>query len=114
MGERRDRLLTFWEMERLLERITYKPGVRLSIWRSVHDERLTLGIIAAVPSVDDPSRTIEIQSTVSLPAWQLGEAGILRKVRRLVKELENHEVDEWLRVDGVPVRDPHPGPSGPV
>lgn len=33
---------------------------------------------------------------------------ILAKVREVVFGVEKHEIHEWLRVDGKPLRNPHP------
>ena len=36
------------------------------------------------------------------------EADFRRRVYRAVKALELHELDEWLKVEGKHVNDPHP------
>lgn len=92
--------------------ITYKPGWSFS-WEE-HDDRWFLRIVVTRP---DPkgwdSRTGEERIVEFLllpplpfdPAWLRQELG----------EIENHEIDEWLKVDRILVFEPHFGsPQGHV
>lgn len=74
-------------------------GVRDIMWLGDNHNRMTCNI--------DP---IRIASTQIVP-WSVREAG--ERLfwtwfkRAIIDELEHHEIDEWFRVDGELVHDPH-------
>jgi len=62
-------------------------------------------------STGKPSNDVEtiLRETVSYELYRALPATAIRDfVRRLVLRALEHEVDEWLRIDGERVKDPHP------
>lgn len=100
----RSRLSTA-EIQAELERVSYKPGWTFTCydgrWEGQH-----LAITVEVPDATRPGRTVTLDVHSSLPpipdvpylhtwlAWRLGR-------------IENHEMREFLRVDGKAAFDPH-------
>lgn len=89
---------------------TYKPG-----WSFVLDPGA--GIAAAarlltitmdVPDVHQPARRILAARTYAVPHESIAvdTQWWARWLRERINEMEQHEIDEWFRVGGVPAFDP--------
>lgn len=93
--------------------VTYKPGYRLSAW--VDGETLTLNMVASgMPDSTGTIRhnegdTFSIAYTRRYDARMLldNEERLLTVLRGFFTGFEAHERDEWFKVDGKPVRNPH-------
>lgn len=91
-----------------LTRITYKPGWRFHL---VHDNGyggMVLHIVAFLPDATNPKHPIipvKLDARVTDTA-KLSEENFLAFVQRQIQKLELHEVDEWLKVDGVHYQPP--------
>jgi hypothetical protein len=69
------------------------------------------GVELAVALPQPHENLIRIQQGATLNMRDLArmrEEDLLTRVRRVMYELSNHEIDEWLKLDGAPLRDPHP------
>lgn len=49
-----------------------------------------------------------IDAWLDLPGSHRNRAGLLMAMQTLIKGVQGHETDEFLKVDGVHVKDPHP------
>lgn len=104
------------KVEAILKEVTYKPGSYFKALREASDPCITVSLCCYVVDVTNPERTIPIVSIFKAPEYFLvksGESGdleelILHQVKYLVKQLEMHEVDEFLKYKGKYVTDPHP------
>jgi hypothetical protein len=96
-------------MQEILDRVTYKPGVKLYLERDRYDVRvLRLGICTPVTD-SEPEKYAE---TISLsyeifPKYIENETQFLGTLQELITRWERHESAEWLRLDGVKVWHPH-------
>jgi hypothetical protein len=113
----------------LVGRITYKPGYRLRVLDDLSG-RQGMGCVLSIqfrqPNTYRPAEVIELAQNFHVPAWLLERWGelaearpdearmrMMRYVRKALGWHELHERDEWIRVDGTMVFDPHAegGPS---
>lgn len=92
----------------LLERTTYKPGWKFRTHPSGFFAT-AVQIEAQVVSVEDPSK---VQPLFHTQGWDLrgdeNDHELLGRLKAQIVAFETHEVDEWLKVDGLHVKEPHP------
>jgi hypothetical protein len=93
---------------RVVARLTYKPNAK--IWVECGH---TLVMVLDVPDRDHPERTVPVVSRQDVPPSMVdggdSEEEIVNWVRNCLGQLEDHEKDEWLKLDGKRWRDPHAG-----
>lgn len=101
----------------LLERIQYRPGWRIEMPadRFERHEVLELLVIAEVPDTYHPERIGKVAHrrpiTTREMADHLPDRELLLMIREQLHEVERHEADEWLLVDGRRIFDPHADPA---
>lgn len=102
----------FMTAQRLLSRITYKPSWTLTIecspdgpilvgsWQVEADSTGSISLI--------PGDTLAISGKVMVPFSVLtNEHAFFEWVRVAVRGWERHESDEWFKLDGIPMHNPH-------
>lgn len=99
------------EIEKLLSEVTYKPGYHIRVDTSRLDENM-VGLIAQGTVIDvhhpETHTTVHRQimfSEYSMSSWT--KDILLESVRWIFRDLELHEVDEWLKYKGDIVTEPH-------
>lgn len=113
-------------VKRLLDKVTYKPGWTLNAGAipAGEDDPLDTGdygdIVLNVTMVADDA--IWDRKKVTVYFQKIIDMGALRRMddRKVldyfifgaIKELEEHECNEWFKFDGICVRDPHPEQKG--
>lgn len=98
------------EAERILSRITYKPGWKIELLEQWPD-RISVRIELSVLDSGDRRTTIRVARSRYLPDGFLRwctETELIDQIRNAVSDMEAHERDEWFQVDGKPIYDPHP------
>lgn len=96
-----------------LERITYRPGWKIR----VTDDVLTGYVAVVVDALVADSyglrsgehvvaHFVQLRSEYLADEWR-DFGSFVRWVRHRLGEVEHHERDEWLKVDGAPAFDPH-------
>lgn len=98
------------EIEATLRRVSYKPGWRFTVDDRMHDDEVTIVLQHDTPDVNDPENIITVTTlTRGLRETYSNEEILLRGVvPKLIRQMEYHEIDEWFKIDGKHVRDPHP------
>lgn len=106
----------------LLSKITYKPGWKIEFVDEYELKRTgrwhpwgstcLLRITAVWPDVTDPNGrpkpfSIEFQMTLLLYD-ELNERHFIEWIANRIRHVEEHEFQEWFKVDGSNVFDPHP------
>lgn len=101
--------MTCAEFQGLLSRITYKEGWSLTFWINPGDEVIFAVRSSPTKDVDNIKGPLVRVSTFRNlgPLAELNNSSVLEWVRATIRDTELHELDEWLRLDGVKVRDPH-------
>lgn len=102
--------------DRLLPAITYKPGWTFEWEHSNHEPHLFLLITVTQPDAkgfdrdDLTERTVNFKFAIAEPGTA-PDSGVrafsTEWLRNKIAGIESHEIDEWLRVDGTLVNDPH-------
>lgn len=99
-------MLTIGELRAELERVTYKPGWRFTLYQHRGGEGVWLSIMAELGDAYHPHRTtvINVRSAVPpIPDRSYFHAWLNWRLGRI----EQHELCEWYRVDGTPLHNPH-------
>lgn len=97
-------------MQAVLTRLTYRPGWRFETYEDPSGA-VVLRFGCWEPNSEKPGEEIEVVYTDTRPRaeWQhWTERQLLTWIRDVVRTRLLHEMDEWLRLDGVPLREPHP------
>lgn len=116
------------EIRAIVKTITYKPGHTIDVrfrnsdglgrqfqryeWAEL---RVSAELCDAVPetSPDEPTVPVTFSQTFP-PDFMDSKERVILAVEDVIRRFERHEFDEWFRVDGVPVYNPHPGPTFPT
>jgi hypothetical protein len=124
--------LSLAEVLELMEDFTYKPNWSFQVSTWDHEVRITLEMW--VPDSTRPFRPVQVQ-TDQADWWALNDHVMSRRdyiehqevvrinagvrvprlrhnefytwLRGVIRNMEDHELDEWFKVNGVPVNDPH-------
>lgn len=105
--------MTIEDIEAVLERVTYRPGWKIRILPPEgpfhYDRALYLLVEARVEDTFNPGREVRVwhQRPVLPPDLIRDEEHFLYLLRRELGQVECHERDEWLRVDGEMKFNPH-------
>jgi hypothetical protein len=97
--------MSLHEVEAVLSRITYKPGWTLKAWNDQGSFDMLLRITMPVPCRDTGKPIMVTQIRAIYPFED--ERRLIQFVRCCLHDLEIHEADEMLLVDGVRMFDPH-------
>jgi hypothetical protein len=104
--------MTYAEFDSLVKSITYRPGVKLRAYRRPDVSEVSyLHMSALVPSSDGSGQEIAVESQQmvldqELQLWD--KSMTLMMITRLLLRFEEHELNEWLKVNGTHVYEPHP------
>lgn len=102
-------------IQAILDRMTYKPGWKITISRptdSIHNFWEPITLYARYPTTDVLTgetimlsfvRSIDVDSAEKYP-----EDKLINLIAYFIKSFEMHEFDEWFKIDGVCVHEPHP------
>lgn len=94
----------------VLSKLTYLPGWRLSVYEVPKAAVLRVG--RHEPDSESPGTTIDVTYTDAIEAPALARMdrdALLRWAFSIFEKRAVHEVEEWLRFEGVPLFAPHPG-----
>lgn len=93
-------------VEQVISRITYKPGWNLVVLPCHKTEHVEAHLTFWAISAEDPAYDVEIIVTSQ---WPLGETygRYWELAKNLFQHAELHELDEWLKADGVCLDNPH-------
>lgn len=98
------------EIESIVDRIDYKPGWALVL----RPDQRSLQISRVVPDSRDPGRDVKVGSVHPIPPVltqgslnPLSVISVVTWVKTEIRRCELHELDEFFRLDGQLVDDPH-------
>ncbi len=104
--------MTYDQAEYIIKAFTYKPG-----WQFIASpmpsivEGIDLRLIIISQTIDarpeHNGNVAQVQMFFDLTISHMTEEMIIEHVQNIIKGLELHEMDEWLRYDGELVVDPH-------
>jgi hypothetical protein len=90
--------------------VTYKRGWRVRLIMLEDHDAFYVNVTYKAADSDSPDRHNVDIAAQRMVAWMPDETrdDILRRLRDAIIDIETHEVDEWLRVDGKRIQEPHP------
>lgn len=96
----------------LVNRLTYKPTMRI-VASVGHDGDVLVHGENSVQDTEDRTAATRLIVTFGTlydrrQVGRFSQPSALRAIVAFVKECEEHEIKEWLRLDGRPVLEPHP------
>lgn len=91
-----------------LKTVTYKDGWAFYVTAQDQFMGLELRVTHMTEDRYDRGSMIQVVSARMVPPSLEGQEQMARFLMDVVRDLEMHEVYEWLRVGGKWVRDPHP------
>lgn len=113
--------MTLDELKHLISKVTYKPKCRLTLEPMLaymlQDNSVATGgmqMLVAHVWVEDVERSGRFNYITQTSVFHLNELPewtvelFLYKVHNLFLSAEEHEVKEWLKLDGKYIEDPHP------
>jgi hypothetical protein len=97
------------EAKALLKRLSYKSGWTFQMADSIYTGGWYL-VIQMLVTERDGDKTIPVYGTFLVKnLTTLSKAGFLKATREHIHHMEKHEADEFIKVDGSRVFDPHSG-----
>jgi len=94
----------------LVKRMTLTPNTRIGVGCDAYHTEPRLQVIAEVPDSRNPNKTISVVSSYTLPLLserEWDEEYAVAWIRQCLARWVMHEIDEWLRLDGKLLNDPH-------
>ena len=102
------------KMQALIDRIKYKPGYKFEVKTEPFADHAFLRVVT--PPVqntykpDDPTQVGPIQFLIWIP-WFFDDMALKAQIAwfrdHVIHMMEQHEADEWFRVDNIMVFNPH-------
>jgi hypothetical protein len=102
----------------ILERLTYKPNVRIKCLHSSTRDSIEILLSGSVPDADQPAATVPWdQPTITVvsiytlaPQFILSQSedALIHLLWHHVRKWEDHEAMEFFKIDGKHFKDPHP------
>ncbi len=103
--------MTYGEFYVLVNSVTYKPGYMLSI-RQDDDDRATVTLhLPRLPDARGNPWTLHLEfvRAISLMELTYYDVSFMRSwLARFICDWEEHEMAEWLKIDGQLVSEAHP------
>lgn len=98
------------DIDRVVRRIAYKPGwsFTVSIGETAARYAPMLTVVCETIDARDQKTPLTIKHEQLLNPIT-DEPNLLRIIRSVVRTIEAHEIDEWLKCDGEHVSAPHEG-----
>jgi hypothetical protein len=98
--------MTLDAMQDILDRVTYKPGVKFYL--ELRGQQIRLGLHTPITDTEPGAfgETLNLDYQI-FPEYIQNETQFLGTLQELITRWERHESAEWLRLDGVKVWHPH-------
>lgn len=95
--------------EELVKRVTYRPGYHLEAIYEIDFDITKLIVQATVENTYRRGQMIPIIFQSNLPLWRhmRDDKEAMSFIREALHDMERHESDEWIRLDGEMIFDPH-------
>lgn len=100
--------MTLNELEDLLATISYKPGYLFKVLQEESYDLVSIRFSYFAKDAENPENIISLVSKTTLVLPLPEKEVVLSEIKLLIKTAELHEMNEWLKVDGKHLTDPHP------
>lgn len=98
-------VMTFGEAQKILSRISYKPGYMLVLKEVYSDVWHLWTSFVTIDAVD--GKPVELHGRVWLVDPTFNEDALINTVFMMLKQLEEHELMEFFKVDGLAIYNSH-------
>lgn len=102
--------MEFNKVESIIKRLSYKPGWTLLVEHHIQTDRFRFTLSH---KAEDATGIYTGYVPVTLqkflcPDMIPDESYLMMFLRQMFLDMEHHEFQEWFKLDGVPVENPHP------
>lgn len=98
------------ELIGIFKQVTYKPGYDIQV-DYVGQGLIEFSMSVMVPDSDCPDKLIKVAIEQKFNVFEVwDEDEVVECIKQLIWNFELHEMDEWLRLKGKRLRNPHPHP----
>jgi hypothetical protein len=104
-------LVRGWSPFDAIREVQYKPGWHFHLKPNDHNYAFTLIITCEVPDANAPEglrKVIPITMRREIDTHHLNPDLFLVAITCAIRDMEMHEMDEWFRIQGHRVKEPHP------
>lgn len=103
--------MTFEELEAIVQTVKYKPGFNLACCQPTDDPYVAVKLIFTliVPDVRNPEHIVGVYRIHTIGHDELAYLpmdALLFWIDSYIRDIEMHEVDEWLTVGGKRIKEP--------
>jgi hypothetical protein len=106
--------MTLQEARNLLNRITYKPGWKFALSGYDYGNKTYLEIEITTICAVTGKHDCLLRNLTCLDLSSFDNEEFINKLRYFVLLTETHELDEWLKIDGFAINDPHDAADWPA
>lgn len=99
-------MLSYTELQNALDRVTYRPGWEFKVYPHKFEGHRLVILARHVEDSYQPGKFLDLGIRSPLPPMRDEEA-LYEWLAWRLGIIENHEMREWLKVDGKPHFDPH-------
>lgn len=99
--------MDFDTANKIVQSISYKPNFKIFIFKHFLHDSWILAITMYVPDANNPECTIPIRQHSSIHPKDMTKAVLTSYVQVSIRTMETHEHDEWFKVDGIALKNPH-------
>jgi hypothetical protein len=99
--------LNIADIQAAVQALTYKPGYTITLHIPQAERYIMFSISHTAMDVTDPSKTVFLQwKAGAVPENFRNAHDVHMQVYELMRQMEEHEMQEWLRADGKEVVEP--------
>jgi hypothetical protein len=103
-------MTTAEQLTSLLARFRYKPDFSFTVTYTGYGYQPALAVQMITTDTYHPENgRVPVVLYVPIPEVTISDEDMLRWLRECLRYMENHEIDEWIVVDGQRPFDPHSG-----
>jgi hypothetical protein len=101
--------MSYFRYERILKHLSYKPNMKLELEPPHIFPNPALVLRAEVENSYNPGEKIKVGFRTEIPEFfnERDDHKFIEWVFQTIMKWERHEAQEWFKLDGVPLDDPH-------
>lgn len=109
-------LKIFEHVKSIVAKISYKPNFEIKVCRNMTNGEIDIRILLKYvqdsnnsdPKIINPIILRKILTPRMIKMSKKTDRHIVYIISNMIRQMETHEIDEWLKVDGKRLKNPHP------